>query len=149
MASGQKLAIISPHIIPNWSIADPELTLDLPAGLTAATGMDALSHCIETAISNVYNPVAKAIALDGLRRGWEHLRIAFANSHDMAARTEMMMCAMQGALAFQKGLGLVHAISHPLGALQQRSLHHICHYNLFLRTLLPLIILYTFSFLFS
>lgn len=124
MASGQKLAIISPHIIPSWSIADPELTLDLPAGLTAATGMDALSHCIETAISNVYNPVAEAIALDGLRRGWEHLRIAFTNPHDLAARTEMMMCAMQGALAFQKGLGLVHAISHPLGALQERSLHH-------------------------
>ena len=71
MASGQKLAIISPHIIPNWSIVDPELTLGLPSFLTAATGMDALSHCVETAISRVYNPVAEAIALDGLKRGWE------------------------------------------------------------------------------
>lgn len=124
MASGQKLAIISPHIIPNWSIVDPELTLNLPPSLTAATGMDALSHCIETAISRVYNPVAEGIALDGLKRGWENLRIAFENPHDIAARTEMMMCAMQGALSFQKGLGLVHSISHPLGALKERALHH-------------------------
>jgi len=124
MASGQKLAIISPHIIPNWSIADPELTLNLPPTLTAATGMDALSHCIETAISRVYNPVAEGIALDGLRRGWENLKTAFENPYDIAARSEMMMCAMQGALSFQKGLGLVHSISHPLGALKTRSLHH-------------------------
>tara|TARA_Y100001934_G_C12362753_1_gene781664 strand:+ start:345 stop:1469 length:1125 start_codon:yes stop_codon:yes gene_type:complete len=124
MASGQKLAIISPHIIPNWSIVDPELTLNLPPTLTAATGMDALSHCIETAISRVFNPVAEGIALDGLKRGWDNLKIAFENPFDIAARSEMMMCAMQGALSFQKGLGLVHSISHPLGALQQRALHH-------------------------
>ena len=124
MESGQKLAIISPHIIPNWSIVDPELTLNLPPLLTAATGMDALSHCIETAISRVYNPVAEAIALDGLKRGWDNLKIAFENPYDIAARTEMMMCAMQGALSFQKGLGLVHSISHPLGAIQRRALHH-------------------------
>ncbi len=124
MASGQKLAIISPHIIPNWSIVDPELTLNLPPTLTAATGMDALSHCLETAISRVFNPVAEGIALDGLKRGWDNLKIAFENPFDIAARSEMMMCAMQGALSFQKGLGLVHSISHPLGALQQRALHH-------------------------
>ena len=124
MASGQKLAIISPHIIPSWSIVDPELTLGLPSFLTAATGMDALSHCVETAISRVYNPVAEAIALDGLKRGWENLRIAFESPLDIAARTEMMMSAMQGALSFQKGLGMVHSISHPLGALQDRKLHH-------------------------
>ena len=124
MASGQKLAIISPHIIPNWSIVDPELTLNLPPTLTAATGMDALSHCIETAISRVFNPVAEGIALDGLKRGWDNLKIAFENPFDIAARSEMMMCAMQGALSFQKGLGLVHSISHPLGGLQQRALHH-------------------------
>ncbi len=124
MESGKKLAIISPHIIPNWSIVDPELTLNLPPLLTAATGMDALSHCIETAISRVYNPVAEAIALDGLKRGWDNLKIAFENPYDIAARTEMMMCAMQGALSFQKGLGLVHSISHPLGAIQRRALHH-------------------------
>ena len=124
MASGQKLAIISPHIIPNWSIVDPELTLNLPPALTAATGMDALSHCLETAISRVFNPVAEGIALDGLKRGWDNLKIAYENPFDIAARSEMMMCAMQGALSFQKGLGLVHSISHPLGALQQRALHH-------------------------
>ena len=124
MASGQKLAIISPHIIPNWSIVDPELTLNLPPTLTAATGMDALSHCLETAISRVFNPVAEGIALDGLKRGWDNLKIAYENPFDIAARSEMMMCAMQGALSFQKGLGLVHSISHPLGALQQRALHH-------------------------
>jgi alcohol dehydrogenase class IV len=124
MASGRKLAIISPHIIPKWSIVDPELTLDLPPLLTAATGMDALSHCLETYCSNVYNPVAGAIAIDGLRRGWMNIKAVVHDGQNIAARSEMMMCAMQGALAFQKGLGVIHAVSHPLGALRQKSLHH-------------------------
>ncbi|MGY8731284.1 MAG: iron-containing alcohol dehydrogenase [Pirellulales bacterium] len=124
MASGRKLAIISPHIIPKWSIIDPELTLELPALLTAATGMDALSHCLETYCSNVFNPVAGAIAIDGLRRGWANIKAVVADGQNIVARSEMMMCAMQGALSFQKGLGVIHAVSHPLGALHQKSLHH-------------------------
>jgi len=124
MASGRKLAIISPHIIPKWSIVDPELTLGLPPLLTAATGMDALSHCLETYCSNVYNPVAGAIAIDGLRRGWTNIKTVVEDGQNIEARSEMMMCAMQGALSFQKGLGVIHAVSHPLGALRQKGLHH-------------------------
>ena len=124
MTSGRKLAIISPHIIPKWSIVDPELTLGLPPLLTAATGMDALSHCLETYCSNVYNPVAGAIAIDGLRRGWANIKAVVEDGQNIEARSEMMMCAMQGALSFQKGLGVVHAVSHPLGALRQKGLHH-------------------------
>jgi len=124
MTSGRKLAIISPHVIPKWSIVDPELTLGLPPMLTAATGMDALSHCLETYCSNVYNPVAGAIAIDGLRRGWANIKAVVEDGQNIEARSEMMMCAMQGALSFQKGLGIVHAVSHPLGALRQKALHH-------------------------
>ncbi|MDE0816027.1 MAG: iron-containing alcohol dehydrogenase [Pirellulaceae bacterium] len=124
MTSGRKLAIISPHIIPKWSIVDPELTLGLPPMLTASTGMDALSHCLETYCSNVYNPVAGAIAIDGLRRGWANIKAVVEDGQNIEARSEMMMCAMQGALSFQKGLGIVHAVSHPLGALRQKALHH-------------------------
>jgi hypothetical protein len=124
MESGRKLAIISPHIIPKWSIVDPELTLELPPLLTAATGMDALSHCLETYCSNVFNPVAGAIAIDGLRRGWANIKAVVDDGQNIAARSEMMMCAMQGALSFQKGLGVIHAVSHPLGALRQKGLHH-------------------------
>jgi len=124
MTSGRKLAIISPHIIPKWSIVDPELTLGLPPMLTAATGMDALSHCLETYCSNVYNPVAGAIAIDGLRRGWANIKAVVEDGQNIEARSEMMMCAMQGALSFQKGLGIIHAVSHPLGALRQKALHH-------------------------
>ena len=124
MTSGRKLAIVSPHIIPKWSIVDPELTLELPPLLTAATGMDAISHCLETFCSNVFNPVAGAIAIDGLRRGWTNIKAVVEDGQNIEARSEMMMCAMQGALSFQKGLGVVHAVSHPLGALRQKGLHH-------------------------
>ena len=124
MSSGRKLAIISPFMIPAWSIVDPELTLGLPPLLTAATGLDALSHCLETYCSNVYNPVAGAIALDGFVRGWRNLPAAVNEGQNIDARSEMMMCAMQGALAFQKGLGLIHAVSHPLGAVAHKALHH-------------------------
>ncbi|MBT4694977.1 MAG: iron-containing alcohol dehydrogenase [Planctomycetaceae bacterium] len=124
MSSGRKLAIISPHIIPKWSIVDPLLTLELPPLLTAATGMDAISHCLETYCSNVFNPVAGAIAIDGLRRGWANIKAGVEDGENIQARTEMMMCAMQGALSFQKGLGVIHAVSHPLGAVRHKVLHH-------------------------
>lgn len=121
---GRKLAMVSPHVIPKSAICDPELTLGLPPGLTAGTGMDALTHCIECYTAPAINPPAEAIALDGLARASANIERAFSNGQDRQARWEMMMAAMEGAMAFQKGLGAVHAMSHPLGALPGRPLHH-------------------------
>jgi 4-hydroxybutyrate dehydrogenase len=121
---GRKLGIISPHLIPRRAICDPELTLGLPPMLTAATGLDALSHCIETFSSPRFNPPADAIALDGAGRIWRNLETAVRSGSDINARTEMMMGAVMGGLAFQKGLGAVHSLSHALGGLQDLKLHH-------------------------
>jgi 4-hydroxybutyrate dehydrogenase len=121
---GRKLGFISPHLIPKWAICDPELTLGLPPGLTAATGLDALSHCIETLLSPRYNPPAEAIAFDGAGRIWRNLERAVRMGRDREARTELMMGALEGGLTFQKGLGAVHALSHALGGLKDVSLHH-------------------------
>ncbi len=121
---GRKLGIISPHLIPKRAICDPELTLGLPPMLTAATGLDALSHCIETFCSPRINPPAEAIALDGAGRIWRSLEKAASGGSDLEARTEMMMGALMGGLAFQKGLGAVHSLSHALGGLKDVSLHH-------------------------
>jgi len=121
---GRKLGIISPHLIPRRAICDPELTLGLPPMLTAATGLDALSHCIETFCSPRFNPPADAIALDGTGRIWHHLETVVRNGNDLAARSEMMLGAVMGGLAFQKGLGAVHSLSHALGGLQDLKLHH-------------------------
>lgn len=123
-AEGHKRAIISPHMLPSVAICDPELTYGLPPGLTAATGMDAISHCLETFMAPAFNPPADAIALDGLARGWRSIEKAVRDGADVAARNDMMMCALEGALAFQKGLGAVHALTHPLGAIRQLDLHH-------------------------
>ena len=123
LEDGRKVSIGSPHLIPRAAICDPGLTLGLPPGLTAATGMDAMAHCIETLCSPRENPIADAIALDGLRRAWRALPRAVADGTDREARKEMMLASMQGALAFQKGLGAVHALSHALGALPVRP-HH-------------------------
>ena len=124
LSDGRKLGFISPHLIPKRALCDPELTLGLPPGLTAATGLDALSHCIETFSSPRENPPADAIALDGAGRIWRHLERAVRAPDDIAARGEMMMGALQGGLAFQKGLGAVHALSHALGGLAEPKLHH-------------------------
>lgn len=121
---GRKLGIISPHLIPKRAICDPELTLGLPPMLTAATGLDALSHCIETFSSPRLNPPADAIALDGAGRIWRNIGTAVHDGRDVAARTEMMMGAVMGGLAFQKGLGAVHSLSHALGGLKDLKLHH-------------------------
>lgn len=124
MSDGRKLAVVSPHLLPKSAICDPELTFTLPARLTAGTGMDAIAHCIETFLSPAENPPAEAIALDGLARGVTHLPRACADGHDREARGEMMMASLEGGLAFQKGLGAVHAMSHPLGALREITVHH-------------------------
>jgi 4-hydroxybutyrate dehydrogenase len=124
LRDGRKLGFISPHLIPKRAICDPELTLGLPPWLTAATGLDALSHCIETFLSPRSNPPAEAIALDGARRIWASLPRAHADGADLAARSDLMMGALEGGLSFQKGLGAVHALSHALGGLRDLALHH-------------------------
>lgn len=124
MNTGSKVALLSPHLIPDAVICDPELTLDLPRHLTAATGMDAVSHCVECYCSPRFNPVADAIAMDGLRRAWHFLPTAFGDGGNLEARGEMLMAALQGGMSLQKGLGAVHSLSHPLGGLQHKRLHH-------------------------
>lgn len=121
---GRKLALVSPHLIPKLALCDPELTLDLPAAMTAGTGMDAMAHCIETFVAPSINPPAEAIARDGMIKVFNYLERAVHDGHDRDARWNMMMAAMEGAMAFQKGLGAVHALSHPLGALKSPRLHH-------------------------
>jgi alcohol dehydrogenase class IV len=124
LRDGRKLGFIAPHMIPNVAICDPELTLGLPSGLTAATGMDALTHCIETFLSPRDNVPADAIAIDGAGRAMKWIEKAVADGTDRDARWNMMMASLQGGLTFQKGLGAVHAMSHPLGGLRDPVLHH-------------------------
>ena len=119
----RKLGFHSWHIVPKAAICDPELTLGLPARLTAATGMDAIAHCMETFMSAAFNPPADGIALDGLERGWAHIERATRDGSDREARFNLMSASMQGAMAFQKGLGCVHSLSHSLGGVDPR-LHH-------------------------
>ncbi|MFM9902805.1 MAG: iron-containing alcohol dehydrogenase [Polaromonas sp.] len=119
----RKLGFHSWHLLPKAAICDPELTLGLPAHLTAATGMDAIAHCMETFMSAAFNPPADGIALDGLARGWAHIERATRDGSDREARFNLMSASMQGAMAFQKGLGCVHSLSHSLGGVNPR-LHH-------------------------
>lgn len=120
---GRKLGFHSWFIVPKAAICDPELTLGLPPVLTAATGMDAIAHCMETFMAAPFNPPADGIALDGLARGWAHIERATTHGQDREARLNMMSASMQGAMAFQKGLGCVHSLSHSLGGVNPR-LHH-------------------------
>ena len=120
---GRKLGFHSWHLVPKTALLDPELTLGLPPMLTAATGMDAIAHCMETFMAPPFNPPADGIALDGLTRGWAHIERATKDGSDREARLNMMSASMQGAMAFQKGLGCVHSLSHSLGGVNPR-LHH-------------------------
>jgi alcohol dehydrogenase class IV len=120
---GRKLGFHSWSLMPRAAICDPELTLKLPPLLTAATGMDALAHCMETFMAPAFNPPADGIALDGLARGWAHIENATNDGTDRNARLMMMSTSVQGALAFQKGLGCVHSLSHSLGGVNPK-LHH-------------------------
>jgi alcohol dehydrogenase class IV len=120
---GRKLGFHSWHLVPRTALLDPELTLGLPPMLTAATGMDAIAHCMETFMAPPFNPPADGIGLDGLQRGWAHIERATKNGQDREARLNMMSASMQGAMAFQKGLGCVHSLSHSLGGVNPR-LHH-------------------------
>ena len=126
LENGRKETIVSPNLIPATAICDPDLTLGLPAGLTAATGMDAVTHCIESVLSPTVNPPAEGIAYEGVFRavgnGW--LKKAVKDGSDADARWHMMMASYEGALAFVKGLGGVHALSHAAGRLHDKRLHH-------------------------
>jgi 4-hydroxybutyrate dehydrogenase len=124
MEDGRKLTFASPLFIPKVAICDPELTLGLPPMMTAATGMDAITHCIEAFLTPTVNPPAEGVALDGLWRGWRNIERAVADGSDRQARWEMMMASTEGALAFIKGLGAVHAMSHAAGRLEDLRLHH-------------------------
>ena len=126
LENGRKETFASPKLIPPVAICDPDLTLGLPAMMTAATGMDAVTHCIEAVLSPIINPPPEAVGYDGLTRavggGW--LRRAVADGSDKDARWHMMMASYEGALAFTKGLGSVHALSHAAGRLHEKRLHH-------------------------
>jgi alcohol dehydrogenase class IV len=123
VADGRKLGFHSWFLVPKTAICDPELTLGLPPKLTAATGMDAVAHCMETFMAPLFNPPADGIALDGLTRAWTHIERATKNGSDREARRQLMSASMQGAMAFQKGLGCVHSLSHSLGGVNP-MLHH-------------------------
>jgi 4-hydroxybutyrate dehydrogenase len=126
MENGRKETFASPNLIPVVALCDPDLTLGLPAGLTAATGMDALTHCIEAVLTPSVNPPAEGIGYDGAQRafGQGMLVRAVKDGSDAEARWHMMMASYEGALAFVKGLGGVHALSHAAGRLEQKKLHH-------------------------
>jgi alcohol dehydrogenase class IV len=118
----EKKIIFHPAIMPGVAILDPELTVGLPPGLTAATGMDALAHCVESYCAPSYHPLAAGIALEGLRLVKENLARAVKKGTDIDARGHMLMASAMGATAFQRGLGAVHALSHPFGGLYDA--HH-------------------------
>ena len=118
----EKKIIFHPKILPAVVIADPELTVGMPGFVTAGTGMDALSHCLEAYCSPHYHPMSHGIALEGMRLVKDNLLTAFHDGNNLAARAEMMSAAMMGATAFQKGLGAMHALAHPLGAVH--NTHH-------------------------
>jgi alcohol dehydrogenase class IV len=117
-----KKIVFSPRLLARAVFADPELTLDLPAKITAATGMDALTHCIEAYLAKDYHPICDGIALEGLRLGAPALPKCVETPRDVRARSDMMMSSMMGAIAFQKGLGLTHSLAHALSTLA--DLHH-------------------------
>ena len=120
---GRKLGFHSWHLMPKAAICDPALTLGLPPMLTAATGMDAIAHCMEVFMAPAFNPPADGIALEGLRRGWAHIERATRDGADREARLNMMAASIHGAMGFQKGLGCVHSLSHSLGGANPK-LHH-------------------------
>ncbi len=124
MEDGRKLTFGNPKFIPTVAICDPELTFGLPPMLTAATGMDAITHCIEAFLTPTVNPPADGIGLDGLWRGWRNIAKAVQNGSDRDARWEMMMASTEGAHAFTMGLGAVHAMSHAIGRREDLRLHH-------------------------
>ena len=118
----QKKIIFHPKMLPSTVILDPELTLPLPSHLTAYTGMDALAHCLEAYCSNLFHPLSQGIALEGISIIKKYLQRSFSNGDDIEARGNMLAASSMGSIAFQKGLGAIHSLSHPVGALY--NTHH-------------------------
>ncbi|MCB9960212.1 MAG: iron-containing alcohol dehydrogenase [Rhodospirillaceae bacterium] len=118
----EKKIIFHPKILPTVVICDPELTVGMPAAITAGTGMDAFAHCLEAYCAPTYHPMSRGIALEGMRLVAENLPRAYATPADLEARGHMMAAAAMGAVAFQKGLGAIHSLSHPIGA--RYNTHH-------------------------
>lgn len=112
----EKKIIFHPKVLPSVVICDPELTIGMPPAITAGTGLDAFAHCVEAYSSPHYHPMSQGIALEGMRLVKEYLPRAYADGADIEARAQMMSAAAMGATAFQKGLGAIHAMSHPIGA---------------------------------
>ena len=117
-----KKIIFHPKMLPSTVILDPELTLPLPPHLTAYTGMDALAHCLEAYCSNLFHPLSQGIALEGISIIKKYLQKVFSNGEDIEARGNMLAASSMGSIAFQKGLGAIHSLSHPVGALY--NTHH-------------------------
>ena len=117
-----KKIIFHPKVLPAVVICDPELTVGMPPAITAGTGLDAFAHCVEAFSSPHYHPMSQGIALEGMRLVKDYLPRAYRDGRDLEARAQMMSAAMMGATAFQKGLGAIHAMSHPIGA--QFNTHH-------------------------
>jgi len=121
-ATNRKTVIFSPYLLADLVLNDPELTLGLPAGVTAGTGMDALTHNFEAYVAKGYHPICDGIGLAGVKLCAEHLPRLARNPQDLEARTGMMMASMMGAIAFQKGLGATHSLAHPLSS--EFGMHH-------------------------
>ncbi|NCQ61714.1 MAG: iron-containing alcohol dehydrogenase [Myxococcales bacterium] len=121
-ATNKKTVIFAPKLMPNVAILDPMLTVSLPPRATAATGFDALTHCIEAYCAKGHHPMADAIALEGVRLVVAHIETAVHDGKDLKARGAMLEAAMMGATAFQKGLGACHSLAHPLSA--ETGMHH-------------------------
>ena len=118
----EKKIIFHPKVLPSVVICDPELTVGMPPFVTAGTGLDAFAHCVEAFSSPHYHPMSQGIAVEGMKLVIENLPKVYSNRNDIEARSHMMSAAMMGATAFQKGLGAVHALSHPIGAMY--NTHH-------------------------
>ncbi|MDC2992481.1 iron-containing alcohol dehydrogenase [Pelagibacteraceae bacterium] len=121
-ATKEKKIIFHPKMLPSIVILDPDLTVPLPPSLTAFTGMDALAHCLEAYSSNNFHPLSQGIALEGIKMIKDNLISAFKNGQDLKARANMLATSSMGSIAFQKGLGAIHSLSHPVGAIY--NTHH-------------------------
>ena len=120
--TGRKTLFVAPPLMPTIAVLEPALTAGLPPHLTAATGIDAFTHCLESYFAPVYHPLADGVALEGIRLCLAHLNAAVADGADLGARAQMQMAASMGAVAFQKDLGMVHSLAHPLSA--RHGTHH-------------------------
>lgn len=132
----RKVILFHPKLMPKVVIADPNLTIDLPCKLTAATGMDALSHCLEAYSAIGFHPSADGIAIEGMRLVKQALLPAFENGQNIEARSQMLVASQMGAIAFQKGLGAMHALSHAIGAIYD------FHHGLLNAILMPYVLAY-------